>query len=347
MAQKTSFTYKLTEPQQAALVSLLKGGNYRPVHVPYTTIAVQTHDCSISLYNSGKCVLQGKGAADLVMFVMEPLVLKSAGLGYEDVLDPEGVQPHMGVDESGKGDFFGPLVVASAYVDADLARAMREMNVRDSKSITSDNKALQMGRELRGLLGRRFSVVRIGPEAYNRLYAKMRNVNTLLSWAHARAIENLLEAVPDCPRAISDQFGNKEQVRRALMKKGRGIELVQRPRAESDLAVAAASVIARDAFLRALKGMGEEYDAVFPKGASAVVREAAVELGRRRGPDVLLATAKCHFKTTDAVLDELGTGREAMPPEARVVSKPYQRGSRKTAGSARPRSRSDRSEGTS
>lgn len=326
MTKRTSFSFKLSKSEQAELTRILTLGNYRPAQVPYTTIAVTTPDCGINLYTSGKCLVQGKGAEEFVKFIMEPMVLGRAELGYESVVDPQALQPHMGVDESGKGDFFGPIVVAAAYVDAELVEKMREMNVRDSKTITSDSKALDMGRDLRRLLGRRFSTVKIGPLAYNRLYTKMRNVNTLLAWAHARAIENLLENVPDCPRAISDQFGKKEQVERALMKKGRDIELIQQPRAESDIAVAAASVIAREIFLRSLHSMREKYTIEFPKGASAHVRESAVVLARKFGPELLTETAKCHFKTTDQVLAELKTDRSVLGPEGQAVSKAKYRG---------------------
>jgi ribonuclease HIII len=322
MAKKTSFSFKLSEAEQAELTGILRQGNYRPAEVPYTSIAVRTEDCGINLYTSGKLLVQGKGADDFVTFVLEPFVLKRAELGYEDVLTPEAAQPHMGVDESGKGDFFGPIVVAAAYVDRDLLSTMRDMGVRDSKSISSDNKALDMGRDLRRLLGKRYSIVKIGPQAYNRLYARMRNVNTLLAWAHARTIENLLEAVPACPRAISDQFGKKEQVEQALMKKGRSIQLVQTPRAESDLAVAAASLIARETFLRSLFDLKQKYSVLFPKGASTQVREAAAQLAGKHGPKILLETAKCHFKTTDLVLKAIDADRSVLGPEGQARSKP-------------------------
>jgi ribonuclease HIII len=321
--EKTSFSYKLTNDQQAILIDMLKTGNYRPLKVEYTKIAVAGEDCTIALYTSGKCLVQGKKAADFVTFFLEPFVLGSAELGYEDILHPEAFSAHMGIDESGKGDFFGPMVVAAAYVDPELAQTMREMNVRDSKTITSDNKALDMGRDLRKLLGRRFSVVRIGPEAYNRLYAKMRNVNRILAWGHARCIENMLDVLPECPRAISDQFGSKQQVERALMKKGRKIELVQRHKAESDLAVAAASIIAREIFLRALKDMEKQYSLPFPKGASEAVKETAVELVKKHKPVILLQTAKCHFKTADMVLEKLKLKRAVLGPEGQAVSKPF------------------------
>lgn len=322
--RRTSFSFKLTKPQQESLLVILHSGNYRPIPVEHTILAVETPDCRVHLYKSGTCLVQGQGAEEFVTFTLEPLVLQQASVGYEDVLNPEGIQPHMGVDESGKGDFFGPIVIAAAYVDPDLAEPMRKLDVKDSKRITSDDKACQIGRDLRKMLGRRYTVIRIGPEAYNRLYAKMRSVNAILAWAHARAIENLLEAIPDCPRAISDQFGNAAQVTRALMKKGRKIELVQRHKAESDLAVAAASIIAREGFLQALAELKARYGGrTFPKGASPAVKAAAIDLVREKGPAVLLQTAKCHFKTADEVLAAAGSNRAALGPEGAAVSKPF------------------------
>ncbi len=325
MTAQNSFSFTLSPAQQQSLTLILLGGNYRPVEVPYTCIAVRTPDCTVNLYTSGKLLVQGKGAREFVEFILEPLVLGTAATGHEQTLDPEQEQPRMGVDESGKGDFFGPLVIAAAYVDGALFKAMRKLEVKDSKLITSDKKTMAIGSELRRLLGNRFALVSIGPVAYNRLYAKMRSVNRILAWGHARAIENLLLAVPDCPIAISDQFGSKESVERALMKQGRGIELIQRHKAEADMAVAAASIIAREGFLTALQKLRGQFDADLPKGASVAVRDVAATLVRRTSPETLLNTAKCHFKTTDAVLATLGLNRDALPPEGRIVSKPYTR----------------------
>lgn len=323
--QKTSFTYKLNPAQIAVLTDILKHGNYKLVRVEHTSIAAEIPNCRINLYKSGKCLVQGKEAADFVSFIMEPMVLEQAGLGYEEILNPQAYAPHMGVDESGKGDFFGPLVIASAFVDKELADTMKKMQVRDSKTITSDKKMLAMGAEIRKLLGTRFAIVKIGPEAYNRLYSKFRNLNNLLAWAHARAIENLLDKVPSCPRAISDQFGKKEQVEKALMKKGRTIILEQMHKAESDIAVAAASILAREAFLRALQSAGESAGLKFPKGASAAVRETAAELIRKHGPASLPLYTKCHFKTADEVLKETGFTRTDAGENAAAVSRPFNR----------------------
>jgi ribonuclease HIII len=325
MEPRNSYTFELSETQQAALILTLEQGNYRRAEVPYAVIAVEADHCRVVLYTSGKCVVQGKGATDFVQFVLEPRVLLAATVGYEDVHDPKALAPHLGVDESGKGDFFGPMVIAAAYTDKAITERMRELGVRDSKKITSDKRIAEIARELRKLLGNRYTLIQIGPAKYNQLYARMGSVNTMLAWGHARAIENLLETVPDCPRAISDQFGSKEQVTRALMQKGRRIELVQQHRAESDLAVAAASILARDAFVSGLARLGEQFGVKLPKGASDLVQAAAVELIRKHAPKALLETAKCHFRTTDTILGKVGQQRAVLGPDGAAQSKPYDR----------------------
>lgn len=313
--KQNSFTIKLTCEQQQKLVELLGTSRYKPVAVPYTQIAVNEGTCHIHLYTSGKCLVQGKGAEEWVTFTLEPHVLGEARIGYEAVHDPESVQPHMGIDESGKGDFFGPLVIASVYTDARSVEILKELGARDSKKITSDRVVLKMASDIRKKLDGQFSLVTIGPEAYNRMYAKIANVNRLLAWGHARAIENLLEKVPDCPRALSDQFGPTARIESALMAKGRKIKMDQRTKAESDPAVAAASILARAAFLMALRHMEKVFGIkTIPKGCSAQVKQVAKELIAHRGPEILLKTCKCHFRTTDEVLGANGYSRTNLPP---------------------------------
>ncbi len=321
MERKNSYTIKLTPAQVEATARILREGNYRPRRVEYAVAAAEGEDCQIVLYQSGKCLVQGKGAEDFVLFFLEPNVLQSATVGYEETLNPDLVAPHMGIDESGKGDFFGPLVACAVYVDPDIAHAMQELGGKACKQL-SDKAVFFIGTKTRQLLGpKRFAMVSIGPEAYNRLYAKIRNVNSLLAWAHARCIENLLETVPDCPRAVADQFGAKQVIERALMKKGRSIKLEQRHKAESDIAVAAASVLAREAFLRGLGRLGETHGIQAHKGASEQVKASAIELVKKAGPEVLLKACKCHFKTTDQVLAACGSSRAALGPEGQAVSR--------------------------
>jgi ribonuclease HIII len=145
-------------------------------------------------------------------------------------------------------------------------------------------------------------VVPIGNEAYNRLYAKMQGVNSILAWGHARVIENLMlqrhRMNPQPVRAISDQFAhNKATVAKALMSLGREIELVQKHRAEEDLAVAAASILARHEFVTRLAALEKQCGMKLPKGASAAVDAAAKELASRHGAEGLAKVAKMHFRT--------------------------------------------------
>jgi ribonuclease HIII len=212
----------------------------------------------------------------------------------------------IGSDESGKGDFFGPLVVAAFFMPEGQEAVLRELGVKDSKR-TSDGRC----REIAATLKRAYpyhSVVTVGPEKYNGLWAKLRNLNRLLAWGHARAIENILERVP-VGKAVTDQFGDERFVRQALLKKGREIELVQMPRAEEDPAVAAASILARAEFLTRLQALSREVGVELPKGASAQVEDAAVKLVRERGPDILGTVAKTHFKTTVRVLAAAGVAK--------------------------------------
>ncbi|MBI4327400.1 MAG: ribonuclease HIII, partial [Chloroflexi bacterium] len=253
-------------------------------------------------YESGKLVIQGKGTQEFVEFVLEPQILCEARLGYETILNPELLLPRLGIDESGKGDFFGPLCIAGVYVNEAVVRAWQDAGIRDSKNISSDKKIAELARLIRETAGCVTTVVPIGNEAYNRLYAKMRSVNPLLAWGHARVIENLMgqqhRMNPPPQRAISDQFASdKQTVAKALMALGREIELVQRHKAESDLAVAAASILARYEFVSRLAKLEKEFQMRFPKGASATVDAAAKEFVSQRGAENLGKVAKLHFRT--------------------------------------------------
>jgi ribonuclease HIII len=206
---------------------------------------------------------------------------------------------HIGTDESGKGDYFGPLVVAGVYIPDEQQDVLKELGVKDSKRF-SDNRAREMADLIKK--GYKHSVVAIGPEKYNELYSKLRNLNRLLAWAHARAIENILEEVA-CEQAITDQFGDKLYVENAMMKMGRHIELIQRPKAEEDMAVAAASILARAEFLRRLYFLSKDYSIELPKGSSPKSEEVGLELVEKHGVDVLGKVAKTHFKLTPRILN--------------------------------------------
>jgi ribonuclease HIII len=214
-----------------------------------------------------------------------------------ELFSPE--KGHIGTDESGKGDYFGPLVVAGVFLKDEQHEVLRELGVRDSKKI-SDNRV----RELADLIkkGYLYSVVVIGPEKYNLLYGRLRNLNRILAWGHSRAIENILENV-HCAQAITDQFGDKVFVLNALMKKGEQIDLIQKPKAEEDMAVAAASVLARAEFLKRLYFLSQEAGVNLPKGSSPLAEEAGIELVKVHGLQALDKYAKRHFKLTERILN--------------------------------------------
>lgn len=298
----TSYTCKLTDEQAAALRDYLQAHEFAFREVPYARFAAEKEKVNAVFYESGKLVLQGKGTQEFIEFVLEPQILKEAKLGYEAVLNPDLLLPRLGVDESGKGDFFGPLCIAGAYINESVIAAWKGAGIRDSKNISSDKRIRELAELIRKTPGCVTTVVPIGNDAYNRLYGKMRSVNTLLAWGHARVIENLMgqrhRMNPPPVRAISDQFASsKDVVAKSLMALGRQIELVQRHRAEEDLAVAAASILARHEFVTRLGNLEKEFELALPRGASAAVDAAAKEFVAKYGAAELPKVAKMHFRT--------------------------------------------------
>lgn len=332
--KKTVFTFELTNDQQELLLGIMMTGNYRRREVPYSLYSIEGDHFNATLYQKEKhgkrklCV-QGSKAEDFVLFQLEPIVLGAATLGYEKELNPELFTAHAGSDESGKGDYFGPLVVCAAFTDEKLSDEMAKLGVKDCKQM-SDKSVLAVGANLRALLGPdRYSVVKLGNPAYNRLYAKMRNINRMLAWAHATAIEELLGKIPECARVVIDQFAPTEAtILRALKPRGKAAKIEQRHKAESDIAVAAASVIARELFIRACLDMGKACfgenageDEKIPLGSSDPrVRELAEKMVKEHGANWLMNNAKAHFQTTDKVLAACGMSRADLPPEGQVTS---------------------------
>jgi ribonuclease HIII len=312
----TLFTSPLTSEQAEKLKRMLEQDGFKFQPRPYTLYFAQKDKLSVAVYEKGpKVVVQGRGAEDFVKFRLEPEVMGEARLGYEEVHSPEMFEPHFGIDESGKGDFFGPLVIAGVFVDRDIARAFRDAGVQDSKRIQSDRRIRDLAKLIRSTTGGAWSVVEIGPAKYNQLFEKIGNLNRLLAWGHARVIENLLSKRPDCPRALSDQFAAPRVVQNALLKNGQSIKLEQRTRAESDPAVAAASILARERFIDWLQKKGREHQVTLPRGASGEVKKVAAELVAAHGAEILGELAKIHFKTAADVAPEQFTKERLRPSD--------------------------------
>src|ERR1700731_3001360 len=204
-----SYTHALPAEQATKLRALLEELGFQFTPKQYTLFFAQKNKLSVAAYEKGpKVLVQGKGVLEFVQFELEPKIFGEAKLGYEEVHAPEMFEPHFGVDESGKGDFFGPLVIAGVYVDRGIARKLVEAGVQDSKRISSDTRIRALADAIRKNSMGLVEVVLIGPAKYNDLYEKFDNLNKLLAWGHARVIRNLLAKKPDCPRSLSAQFAD-------------------------------------------------------------------------------------------------------------------------------------------
>lgn len=279
----------------------------------------------VKQYNSGKLQLQGmagdlyKRALDVIVTLYN-LKYPQAKLTISDYLQTEpqkasgrphresGVEevplPYIGTDESGKGDYFGPMVIAGVWVDAPTVRKLESIGVKDSKML-SDKRCRALAGEIRRICKDKYQEVEISPERYNELYeqfrAEKKNLNHLLAWGHARAIESILERLA-CAHAVADQFGDEQYIRSRLMERGKDLKLIQVPKGERYLAVAAASILARDYFLRRLEQISQQVGANLPKGASDAVVAAAKTIVKQAGAEDLRKIAKLHFKTTTLVI---------------------------------------------
>ena len=297
-----SYTSPIQDTDVEKIRAILKDGNFDFSEKPYAHFSAKKGKLNVTVYEKGpKVLVQGKETEDFVRFTLEPLVLGEAKLGYEEVNEPEMFEPHFGIDESGKGDFFGPLVIAGAYTDAKSTRALMDAGVMDSKRITSAAKIAKLSAIIRKTPGVKYDVVSIGPESYNKMYTSFKNLNRLLAWGHSKVIANLSEQVPDCSRALSDQFARKEVLEKELSRHGVSITLQQRTKGESDVAVAAASILARERFVTWIDKSSEKSGVKIPLGAGPHVLDAARELIAAHGDDILPKVAKMHFKTAKEV----------------------------------------------
>lgn len=298
----TTYTVQLSPNQYPQIRKDLEERGFVMKKSPYSFFTASKDAVDITLYKSGKLLIQGKGTADFIQFYLEPVLLKQVNFGYENIInDLQSHEPRIGVDESGKGDYFGPLIIAGVYITPKLEAKLKKMGVRDSKTI-NDKKIRVLRDKIVDMCP--FSVVVIGPDRYNELYDRIGNLNRLLAWGHARVIENLLSKV-NCDKVIIDKFGNNKYILDSLMKRGKKIPIVQKVRAESDCSVAAASIVARGEFIRRLARLAKELDVKLPKGASKNVEAAAKALIERQGIESLKKAAKMHFKTTRKIIMDL------------------------------------------
>lgn len=308
-----SHTAPITTDQAGKLRGILVEHGFELLEKPYTLYAARKGKLSVSVYEKGpKVLIQGKETEDFVRFILEPEILGEARLGYDEHYHPDRFEPHFGIDESGKGDYFGPLVIAGVYTDAAIARALAEAGIMDSKRISSAARIRKLAAQIRGIPGVQTAIVSIGPEKYNELHTQFGSINRLLAWGHARAISVLHEKMPACPRALSDQFAQASVLERALKTQKVDISLDQRTKAESDPAVAAASILARERFIDWMDRTSDAGGVKLPLGASSAVVDAGKQLVERHGPTALGRVAKLHFRTTSQIIaNNGGAGTES------------------------------------
>ena len=296
-----TYTIKISPEKQTSIEKFLetKGVHFEPMQ--YALYRAKGNGFVAIMYNSGKFVLQGS-CIDSIAREIEISVLKdevSSIISKQNEKDDIFVA-HIGVDESGKGDYFGPLIVAGVYVDESNRQKFINLGIKDSKTL-NDVQIKKMAVEIKN--NAIFSVVTINPQKYNELYTKFKNLNKLLAWGHARVIENILQR-QKAEYALSDKFGDEMLIKNALMNEGRQIRLEQRTKAESDIAVACASVLARYEFVRKIDELSLKYSVNLPKGASDKVLEAGRLFCKKYGEKELSQVAKLHFKTTKEILNQ-------------------------------------------
>lgn len=302
-ANPSCFVSKIEPHLHAKLQADLKEQGFTFVFPPppYTVFSAKKTGLSCSLYTSGKFVVQGANLKEFVEFYLEPEILHTFAF-----TNPEAhlnLTPRIGIDESGKGDLFGPLCAAGVYANAEQIKALSKIGVCDSKSL-NDQAIDRMAPQILKLCPHH--IVKISPQRYNDLYANFKNLNHLLAWAHSAAIEALVQQT-DCRDVIIDQFAAEHVVETALRKKNLAVHLTQRHRAEEDVVVAAASILARYSFLQGLKALSEEYGIDLPKGASTLTVKAAEKFAKTHGKNVLVKVSKLHFKSLDGILGRTDT----------------------------------------
>lgn len=296
MSQNT-VSIKLSLDECLGLEKLFRDAGWRkePMDNEYVVFRMENDNGSVAiLYTSRKLVFQGNEVFDDIISKIQ------GGSQVKEV----GVKPHIGVDEVGKGDYFGPLVVVACFVNEELAEKFRKIGVGDSKKF-SDAKIMKMYEQMKDYEYYYPSIVM--PEEYNRLVKETKNVGLLLARQHSKVIEmglkDLNEKGIKCNSVVIDQFSNKEsRVKDELGDLGKVANFKQYHKGESDIAVACASVLARGIFLEEMERMSEEYYFKFPKGASHVIQQAK-EFVSKHGTGELEKVAKVSFKTTKKVLD--------------------------------------------
>lgn len=335
-------TIKVNESIVSVVVDYLEGlGAEKVEQTEDYVLAIYKHlSLTITIYKSGKVRIQGRVYVDNSSFYDELLMVvegkkvdsiskdvvskedeasslvveggntdnrSDVGSSFRPGLKRAGVSSNrrksnglIGVDESGKGSFYGPLVIAAVHVDTNTRKKLIDLGVRDSKDL-EDYKIREYAQKIKEWC--EFQVINIDSAAYNRGYKKkFGSLNKILGWGHAAALERVLKKV-NCKNALSDKFGKESDVENYLTEISSGIHIEYKTKAESNIAVAAASILARDRFVRGIEDLSNKYGFKFPKGYN---EDNVLELGKKfvneYGEAELKEVAKTHFITAKEIL---------------------------------------------
>jgi ribonuclease HIII len=316
----SSYTIKLDDTQMEKLRALLDARGWMSFEVAYARFAFKADHAKVNVtaYESGKVVIAGKGTEDFVRDVLEAEVTGAPKLGYDEVLHPDWFEPHAGLDESGKGDFFGPVVAATVIADKPAIEAWLKAGVKDSKKIV-DGQIMKLDEVIRNTPGVAVKTCFLGMAKYNETMSRpWANLNRLLAWQHATALTQALDQ-KWVPRGLLDQFSEKPLVQAELKKKAvKNFELSMRTKAEEDPVVAAASIVARAEYVRAMKQLSQRFGGPLQKGASALVKDQAAQIIEKFGVLALRDFAKLHFRTAYEVVKAAGKLGELPLPEPKA-----------------------------
>ncbi|WP_064092567.1 ribonuclease HIII [Rossellomorea aquimaris] len=263
--------------------------------------------CTVTAYKSGKVLFQGaKGEEEASIWGnSQPSKVKSPSKGGTATL-PENFASWsvVGSDEVGTGDFFGPITVVSAYVHKDQIPLMKELGVKDSKNL-SDPQIIKIAKDLINTIP--YSLLILHNTKYNALQEKGMTQGKMKAILHNQAILHLLEKMqPEEPEAILiDQFVEKNTYFKHInaQKKIQKDRVYFSTKGESiHIAVAAASIIARYAFLKEMDKLSTKTGVEIPKGAGKHVDVAAAKIIKGKGIEELKSITKWHFANSEKAI---------------------------------------------
>ena len=293
--QKVSvYTVAISDEQMGKVYDLCVLRGFSKYDCPYSNFAFKGDSLTIVGYASGKLVVQGNNTEDFVKYDIEPNITQVPVFGYDEFLHPEWFEAHAGMDESGKGDLFGPLVTACVIAGGNVVKKWIQDGIRDSKMISCDSKIFSLEKIILES-DCVTNVMCVGMKKYNELYHKFgSNMNILLGWMHSCSLQNALQKRP-VEWGMLDQFSKKPIVQKFL--KINDFDLRMQTKAESDPVVAAASILARAEYNRQIDILSKNAGFKINKGAGKITVEQANKILQLFGKESLQDYIKTHFAT--------------------------------------------------